>query len=207
MQLRLSIFVALAIAAILSLLAGCGGQDDPAPEDSDDSPAGGKRPDSGGSGGRDSGSRSDARVDGGGPSGASDSGRSDARVDGGRPTAGAADSGSTVPATFDTVQLVITQAPCSGAGCHNDDQNPLDLQVDDELYARLTSHMSENCGNIPVVNPGKPEQSALVKILKGPCSPTPRMPIGCVDDEGATCVPDEYITAISQWIAMGAPQD
>lgn len=130
---------------------------------------------------------------------------SSAGVSGGGSAAGASGSDSTVPATFDTVKLVITQAPCFGAGCHNDAQNPMNLKVDDKLYARLTSHVSKNCGNLPIVNPGKPQESALVKILKGPCTPTPRMPLGCVDDEDAACIPPEHIAAITQWIAIGAP--
>jgi len=32
------------------------------------------------------------------------------------------------------------------------------------------------------------------------------MPLGCVDDQDATCIPPEYIAAITQWIAMGAPK-
>jgi hypothetical protein len=82
----------------------------------------------------------------------------------------------------------------------------LNLRVDDELHTRLTTRISANCGNIPVVNPGKPDESALVKILKGPCGPTARMPLGCVDDQDATCIPADYIAAIEQWIAIGAPQ-
>jgi hypothetical protein len=66
--------------------------------------------------------------------------------------------------------------------------------------------ISKNCGNFPVVNPGKPQESAIVKILKGPCGTTPRMPIDCVDDGDSKCVPPEYIAAITQWIANGAPK-
>jgi hypothetical protein len=133
----------------------------------------------------------------------------------GTPTAGTtpgvgadtgASGGGAIPATFETFEQVITQAPCFGAGCHNDAQNPLNLRVDDQLYMRLTSRISKNCGNIPIVNPGKPQDSALVKILSGPCGPTPRMPLGCSDDQDGTCIPADYIAAITQWIASGAPQ-
>jgi hypothetical protein len=138
-------------------------------------------------------------------SGGSSGGLSTAGAGGAGPAAGASGSGSTIPATFDTAKFVITQTPCFGAGCHNDAQNPLNLRVDDQLYTRLTSHVSKNCGNLPVVNPGKPQESALVKILKGPCGPTPRMPMGCVDDLDGTCLPADYIAALVQWIAAGAP--
>jgi hypothetical protein len=122
------------------------------------------------------------------------------------PTAAGSGSSSAIPVTFDTFKKVINDAPCFGAGCHNDAQNPLNLRVDDQLYGRLTSHISKECGGIPVVNPGKPQESAVVKILKGPCSATPRMPLGCVDDQDSTCIPADYIAAITQWIANGAPQ-
>jgi hypothetical protein len=78
--------------------------------------------------------------------------------------------------------------------------------VDDQLHARLTSRISTSCGNIPVVSPGNPQQSALLKILRGPCGGTPRMPIGCVEDQDSTCIPADYMAAIEQWIAGGAPQ-
>jgi hypothetical protein len=164
----------------LVLLAACSGQDNRAPVNTAGAPAAGASPGSAGSGG----------LGAAGMSGA----------------AGAAGSSSTVSASFETFKSVITQAPCFGAGCHNDAQNPLNLRVDDQLYTRLTSHMSKNCGNLPVVNPGKPQESALVKILKGPCGTTPRMPLGCVDDQDSTCIPAEYIAAITQWIESGAPR-
>ncbi|MDD9969690.1 MAG: hypothetical protein OXR73_25825 [Myxococcales bacterium] len=140
---------------------------------------------------------------------ARDNGRTDTPEDPEAPNmddpvgAGAATDGA-VPATFETLQFVISQAPCLGAGCHNDEQNPLDLRVDDRLLSRLTETMSANCGNVPVINPGKPQDSALIMLLDGPCGPTPRMPLGCVEDADGACVPREYITALEQWIAAGA---
>lgn len=55
-----------------------------------------------------------------------------------------------------------------------------------------------------LVDPGKPAQSALVKILSGPCGMTPRMPYGCSAEAG-DCIPDDYIAAVARWIANGAP--
>lgn len=138
-------------------------------------------------------------------------------ADAGRPAHSTTDAGpreassgapddDTIPATFDTLKLVIAETTCFGAGCHNDDQNPLNLRVDDELYTRLRTLVSESCGDLPVLNPGKPQESALVRILKGPCGETARMPLGCVEDDDANCVPGEYVRAIERWIAAGAPQ-
>ena len=203
MNPRVSIFAAPAVVAVLTVLAGCGGgQDDPAPANTGGTPAAGTSAGAAGSAGIGSGAggASTAGVGGGA------AGTSTAGTGGTSATAGSSGGGSAVPATFDTVKTVINDAPCFGAGCHNDDQNPLNLRVDDQLHTRLTSRISISCGNVPVVNPGNPQESAIVKILKGPCGGTPRMPIGCVDDQDATCIPAEYIAAIEQWIAAGAPQ-
>jgi len=122
-------------------------------------------------------------------------------------TATSTTGGNTIPPTFETLKYVISQVPCLGAGCHNDPVNPLDLQLTDQLYTNLTTRISESCGNIPVVTPFEPEQSALVKILKGPCGEVGRMPFGCVENEFEdSCLPDIYIAAIEQWVADGAPQ-
>jgi hypothetical protein len=200
-----------ATVTILALLAGCGDQGD-APLRTGDASTIGASPDAGGSAAMDAGSS--AAMDAGGlnpgsadsgvDSGGRDSGSmSNTGQDGG--SSATSDSGSAIPATFDTVKLIITETTCFGAGCHNDDQNPLNLRVDDQLHMRLRSRISKACGNIPVVNPGKPQESALIKILKGPCGATQRMPLGCVDDQDATCVPPDYLAAIERWIAAGAP--
>jgi hypothetical protein len=118
--------------------------------------------------------------------------------------------GMMIEASFETLKYVISniQPSCAAADCHGaNEHNPLNLQVNDGLYANLTMTISEDCGNIPVVNPSNPAQSALVMLLKGPCGDTPRMPAGCLQNEFENnCVPDEYIVAIEQWIANGAPQ-
>lgn len=133
-------------------------------------------------------------------------------------TSGGTNSGgsmSSVPATFETVRLVFqgggpitpcASAPCHGAGGMAPPGHPLILQDNADLYMNLTTYTSKACGNIPLVSKGKPSESALIKILKGPCGETPRMPYGCkAEDE--SCIPDEYIAAISQWIANGAPKN
>jgi hypothetical protein len=195
-KLRLSILL-----AVLVLLAGCSDDADPVPANTGGAPSAGTNAASGGTSGLGSAGTSGAGVGGAGSAGTSVAG-----VGGTGATGGASGSGNTIPATFDTVKSVINDAPCFGAGCHNDDGNPLNLRVDDQLYGRLTSHVSVECGGLPVVNPGKPQESALVKILKGPCGATPRMPLGCVTDDDSTCIPADYIAAITQWIALGAPQ-
>lgn len=113
---------------------------------------------------------------------------------------------SQVEASFATVRQVVVQAHCADASCHNGEVKPR-LQDDATLHATLTSHISEACGNIPVVTPGNPQQSALIKLLKGPCGELPRMPNGCVSEpvEEYTCLPPDYIDALERWVAAGAP--
>jgi hypothetical protein len=102
--------------------------------------------------------------------------------------------------------------PCAAAPCHGVNGmappgRPLELPPNDDakLYANLTSFISIACGNAKLVTPGNTAQSAILKILAGPCGMTPRMPYMCSDQDG-NCIPAEYIAAIRQWIANGAPK-
>lgn len=131
---------------------------------------------------------------------------------GGSGTTGAAGTGSTsppIPATWDTVKLVLsgTRPPCNG--CHGNQGSGgfrINIGNDSQLFKSLTTTVAKDCGNNPIVTPGDPTKSALLEILQGDCSvKTPRMPPGCVDGD-SSCVPPEYITALSQWISAGAPE-
>lgn len=185
-------FATLQAVAILAVLAGCGGDDDPASADS------GVLPDSGGLVMVDSGAKCSVGGTGGG-------------------TGGSAGGGvGAIPANFETVKLVLGGGggimPCSAAPCHGVNgaappDHPLELPPnnDQQLYANLTSYVSKACGNTKLVNPCNPAQSALVSILKGACGVTPRMPYGCSAEAG-DCIPDEYIAAVAQWITNGAPR-
>jgi len=134
----------------------------------------------------------------------------------GTPAADGGDS-SGIAATFATVKLVFgggggittcAAAPCHGVNGAAPPDDPLELPTnnDEQLYATLTSYVSKACGNSKLVERGKPAQSALVAILKGPCGMTPRMPYGCSVESG-DCIPDEYIAAVSKWIESGARRE
>ena len=132
----------------------------------------------------------------------------------GAASAGGSSAGSSPanvePATWDTIKLVLTgtHPPCNSSICHGGNGKvSLGFPVNDDaqLYTVLTQYVSKACDDMVLVSPGHPEASALVKVLKGPCSDqVPRMPNGCTDDAG-NCVPDDYIAAVEQWIADGAP--
>jgi len=103
--------------------------------------------------------------------------------------------------------MTCSAAPCHGVNGMAPPGRPLALPSNDDqlLYTNLTSYISTACGNIRLVNPCNPAASALPRILTGPCGMTPRMPYMCSGPDG-NCVPDEYIAAITQWIANGAPR-
>jgi hypothetical protein len=112
--------------------------------------------------------------------------------------------GATIEPSFNTLKGII-QTSCFGGLCHDLPENPLKLTVNDNLYTILTTHMTEHCGL--VVKPGFPQESALVRLLKGPCGDTDRMPYGkCFEDGDEGCIAPERIAAIEKWIANGAPQ-
>ena len=133
---------------------------------------------------------------------------------GGSAQGGAAGSGGggwAAAPTFDTVKLVFeagSTPACVASDCHGlHTENILELALDERLHNTLLTHMSVACGNIPVVTPFDPSRSALIRLLKGPCGETPRMPRDCIVDEFSnTCIPDDYIAAIEEWVRIGAPQ-
>jgi hypothetical protein len=131
-------------------------------------------------------------------------------------SSGTAGNASTLAPTFATVKLVFggggsimtcAAAPCHGVNGMAPPSKPLELPTNDDqkLYTNLTTYVSKACNDTTLVTPGKPEQSALLTILKGPCGMTPRMPYGCTTEAG-DCIPDDYIEAVKQWIANGAPR-
>lgn len=103
------------------------------------------------------------------------------------------------------------------ADCHGGHEGRVDFRPDmpgiTPLYERLTTWYSDVCGKL-VVSPGNPDQSALLQVLTTGCGNVvpkcligteciPRMPLECED--GAGCIPPDYVEALRQWIANGAP--
>jgi hypothetical protein len=131
-------------------------------------------------------------------------------------TAGSGTAGSAsedpYPPTFENLKFVLT-APtpaCTASDCHGvngPNKFQMTTRDDDFLYNSLTTTVSVNCGNLRVVEPGHPEQSALIKIIKGPCAgpctTTVRMPKDC-SPEMENCLPDDMISSLEKWIANGA---
>ena len=154
----------------------------------------------GGSGGKGSG----GSGSGGSGSGGSGSGGAGS---GGSGSGGLSGSGSggadTPPATFATVSQVVGFY-CGGPGCHGGGDTPPNIYgvSDAQLYTTLTTFTSTMCGNRLLVKAGAPQDSAFYRAQAEMCQPLARMPKGCVD----ACTPPEYLDAIRQWIANGAPR-
>jgi hypothetical protein len=154
--------------------------------------AGGSTAGSAGSGGS-AGSSAGAPSGGGGAGGAGGGGGGGGAGGGG---------GMAVEASFNTLKSII-QMSCFGGLCHDLPEHPLQLKVDDKLYTTLTTHMTDGCGIL--VKPGSPQESALIKLLKGPCGDIERMPSGkCFVDGDEGCVSPEKIAALEEWITQGA---
>jgi hypothetical protein len=196
-----SLLAAPALVVAVLLLANCGGENLP------DTPSGGGAATAGSSPGSASsaGAAGSSAVGGagaaalGGTSGTSTGGAGGSSGGGGASGAG----GGAIEPTFGMIKGLI-QTSCFGGVCHDLSEHTLPLTVDDKLYTTLTTHMTKHCG--PVVKPGSPQDSALVKLLKGPCGETDRMPYGkCNQDGDEGCISPDIIAAIEKWIANGAP--
>lgn len=124
------------------------------------------------------------------------------------PVAGASNSGQNPAPTFETVKAVMDFG-CYGAQCHDLEEHPLHLKgTDEEIIETMKTHMVQKCDGALVVNTASPADSALVRVLSGACGDIPRMPPTCMGcdqyPDNTSCIPDDYIQAIQQWIADGA---
>jgi hypothetical protein len=121
--------------------------------------------------------------------------------------------GETPPATFATVKSLLEGTlgayGCTGVDCHREGSThtPMQLPLGDTLYTTLTTHVSAECCNLKVVEPGYPARSALIRALKGSCGDVAQMPNHCIPGPEGDCLPSNYVEAIEQWVAAGAPQE
>jgi hypothetical protein len=110
-------------------------------------------------------------------------------------------------AAYSAVKTLIGSS-CFGNGCHSQEGNPLQMEIDDKLYGTLMSHTTKTCGKL--INTASPADSAIIKLLKGDCNGTMRMPYqmcwnGDPQDQ-APCVSTANLTMLQNWIASGAPR-
>ena len=103
--------------------------------------------------------------------------------------------------TLATLQTNIFGAICSR--CHTGATAPHGLRLDSEenSYAFLVGHASDEIPALLRVNPGKPDESYMVKKIEGdPSIVGNRMPLG------GPYLSDTQIESIRNWITNGAPR-
>lgn len=185
----------------------------------------------GGSGGSSAGG---APLTGGGPgsggsaagganSGGSGTGASSGGVNagggeavGGAPAGGAPGTGGGAgyPATFETIRQIVANSlnvaeGCGSVSCHLGEATP-HFTNNDSLHADLVdpTHISEYCGNIPLVTPGDPSKSAFFKAISEGCDTIEYMPNGCDPDPlYGNCLPAAAVDAVEAWILAGALEE
>ncbi|MCE5335806.1 MAG: hypothetical protein LLG06_14590 [Desulfobacteraceae bacterium] len=95
-----------------------------------------------------------------------------------------------VQVTYSDVASIL-QARC--INCHAGPRAPTGLRLDSY------SNTMAGSKNGPAVLPGKPDQSPIIKAVKGVTKP--RMP-----KNGPPWLTDAQIATLEKWIASGAPQ-
>jgi mono/diheme cytochrome c family protein len=109
--------------------------------------------------------------------------------------------GNNSSATLAHLQQTIFGNIC--ARCHSGAAAPRGLRLDseDNSYAFLVSHASDEVPALMRVNPGKPDQSYIVKKIEGASDIVGgQMPLG------GPYLSQEQIKSIRDWIANGAPR-
>jgi hypothetical protein len=89
--------------------------------------------------------------------------------------------------------------------CHGGEEDFI-LVDSSTLHGTLLNTIIPECGDIPLVTPFSPGNSALVRLLREGCGDElPQMPKECID--GDSCIPQEFRDRITQWIVNGATAD
>jgi hypothetical protein len=113
--------------------------------------------------------------------------------------------------TFDDVAWLLNQS-CGNGICHvppgldNEGFEP-DLITTDytTLYQQLMTYTVEECGNVPLITPGDPTNSAILKVTQKQCGDL-AMPDGCAT-EPSFCLFQEDIDILTAWVNAGAPSE
>jgi hypothetical protein len=118
----------------------------------------------------------------------------------GRPI-GEAPEGVALAATYDSIESNVFAVSCALSGCHSGPAptGGLDLSPG-QAYGNLVDQRSSQRPDLDRVEPGRPQDSYLVRKLRGEGSVT-RMPFQ------RDPLPDSTIGLIEAWISAGAPRD
>ncbi len=122
---------------------------------------------------------------------------------------------TTLPHTYQAVVECVIEPGCQSSICHGgevplllidtwedfprrDDHSPYDA-----LSETLLNYTVDHCYGAPLVDPGAPDNSALIMALTRQCEdPDWGMPDGCLE---TPCIPQDYVDFVADWISEGAP--
>jgi hypothetical protein len=113
------------------------------------------------------------------------------------------------PATFATFKEAINSfTGCTSSDCHGTGNHTgLDLQTEAGFLDRITTGTTAKCGGRKFIEPGNPDESAIVKAMEGTCEMLERMPRACIEEEfSSNCMSPDYVASIRAWIAAGATE-
>jgi hypothetical protein len=125
----------------------------------------------------------------------------------GKAAAGAGGAaGAAGPGTFGAVAEIMRQN-CGLSACHGGGPESQELVYTNvaTLHSVLTTTIVSECNNNPLVMPGDPVNSALIKLPNWDCTDPSGgpfvMPQGCIEDP---CLPPAELASITAWIMAGA---
>ena len=103
-------------------------------------------------------------------------------------------------ATLSTIQSRIFDTNCALSGCHAGGNPRVGMSLEDGLaFSNIVNVVSVERSDLLRVDPGNPEQSYLLKKVRGDADiVSARMPLG------RDALSDDDIELIRQWIADGA---
>ena len=119
-------------------------------------------------------------------------------------------------ASFGPVKELLGKS-CAGGKCHSAESQQVDWVTAEGLYMRLTTPLtgSPHCAPDTAVIKNMPDQSLLVRVLKGStmCSKAgggmeeiARMPDHCGEGgNNPPCLTEAQIKIVTDWISAGAP--
>jgi hypothetical protein len=105
--------------------------------------------------------------------------------------------------SYAEIYYLINQT-CANIVCHVPGYYMPDLSdANDDQYDILMNTHIEQCGGVPLVDPGNPDGSAIMMVTHHQCGEL-AMPKDCTDP---VCIPQQSVDALSAWIAAGASRD
>lgn len=110
------------------------------------------------------------------------------------------------PPTLSNVHTDIFSVGCAFSACHSAESPAagLDLKTRENLHDRLLNHELRTPTEVPLVEPGEPEQSWLYRVTSN-CEPqSSQGPVSHMPRNTPTLLEPEVLAMIREWIERGA---